>query len=423
MKQPVAPTNKRQVVKHKKLSALTPLEIDRLCAGGETRNVDFKQNAKLDGEDIVAMANGGGGVFLLGVDEITINGFQKGKVVGVGIRPGYDAIRLAVINSCKQCMPSIQPRFQKVRHPEGLVVAVFIDKPDTVTCTSGGTYAVRLEGGRQALDPERLKHIFIEQEAEAFLVRFRTVSAEILNKLGELGKEVEENISSLHKAVEPLQETADELKSDTEEIKQYTDDIISHVEEAGSFAEQASTAVENVEAEVSDISRAIQSMPEPQCHFRPSEACGYDSRQLDEAVEHLGGHLEQIEHRLEEVLGNPSPYSLSGVAESIQETVESIKGSLDDDNASAVLERIEESLERDLEGTSEALGNIQESLKEVLEETSGALGKIQESLERDLEGNSDALEKIQESIDHLEKRLNNLTGERRDKQRGKQKRK
>jgi predicted HTH transcriptional regulator len=157
---PVSANSSKSAQKKKKI-ALTPLQIDRWCAGGETRTIEFKQNAKLDGGDIVAMANGGGGVFLLGVEDTNVKGVQKGKVIGVGVGQSYDSIRLAVISACKQCMPTIQPRIQKVRHPKGLVVAVFIDKPHTVTCTSGGTYECTHSQPESEAGPGPLRGFFM----------------------------------------------------------------------------------------------------------------------------------------------------------------------------------------------------------------------------------------------------------------------
>ncbi|MFB3068119.1 MAG: hypothetical protein ACE1ZI_02510 [Acidobacteriota bacterium] len=47
-----------------------------------------------------------------------------------------------------------------------------IDQARSVTCSRDGTYVIRLTGGRQALDPERLKQRFFEQESTAFLTNF-----------------------------------------------------------------------------------------------------------------------------------------------------------------------------------------------------------------------------------------------------------
>jgi methyl-accepting chemotaxis protein len=160
------------------------------------------------------------------------------------------------------------------------------------------------------------------------------------------------------------------LKSDTEELKHYTDDIIGHVEQAGNVAEEASASAQNVEEQVAEIGRAIYSMPQTRCHFEPPEACAYDSGELQEAVDHLGSRLQDIDDRLEEVLGVPAISPLTDIAEDILATVNAIKERLDD-----------------------------------------------------FEGTSDALEKIQESLDRLEERLNDLKGGSEDVRRSKPKRK
>jgi chaperonin cofactor prefoldin len=255
MNRVLASTNKRRSVKQKKNAVVTPSQIDRWCAGGEIRTVEYTQADNIDSEDIVAMANGGGGVFLLGVEQRTAKGLQKGEVVGV--RGSFDTIRGKVMNSCKNCMPSIQPRIQKVRHPKGVVVAVFIDKPHTVTSTSAGTYTIRLDGGRQPLNPERLKHIFIEQEAEAFLVRFRAVSAEILDKLVELGTEVAENISSLHEAVEPLEEKISSLHEAVEPLEEKISSLREAVEPLEGQISSLHESVEPIQQAAEELNRNL----------------------------------------------------------------------------------------------------------------------------------------------------------------------
>ena len=76
----VRPKAKKAVV----ISAYLPVATKQLLSRPEGLEVDFKRDAEaVKQDDLVAFANSGGGVILVGVDESKgRNGVQKGIVVG-----------------------------------------------------------------------------------------------------------------------------------------------------------------------------------------------------------------------------------------------------------------------------------------------------------------------------------------------------
>lgn len=254
-------------------------KINKWCREGENLSVQFKSTlSSLKGPDIVGMANAEGGSILLGIEEHVEKGVQKGKIVGV---TDLEKIRRTVNNLCTSCSPPIRPRIQRVKHSKGTVVIVGIDKARSVTCTRGGTYVIRLTGGRQALDPERLKQKFFEQESAAFLNQFRSASAEIVAQLEKLDGAVQEDLQSLGKNINNVELLAADLKGGAKETGAMSKKISAQVELAGGFTEKTVNLASSVEAGLSRLNQSVESLVD----FRQS--------MLDE--------LEEIKRRLHRI--------------------------------------------------------------------------------------------------------------------------
>jgi predicted HTH transcriptional regulator len=178
-------------------------QVDRWCAAGETQDVEFKRDASLERDDIVAMANAGGGVFLLGVEEYTVDGIQKGRVLG--LKGALDKIQQGINHVGRDCLPPVRPRIERVYHPNGSVMVVFIDKPPSLVCTPRGRYVIRVGGGIQPIDPAKLLQMLLDQESASFLQRFQTAADEILRRLEQVSAELKEELASLHTTLENIE--------------------------------------------------------------------------------------------------------------------------------------------------------------------------------------------------------------------------
>ena len=239
-------------------------KVNKWCREGENLTIQFKRTlSSLKGPDIVGMANAQGGSILLGVEEYDENGVKKGKVVGV---KDLEKIRRAVNNLCTSCSPPVRPRIKRVNHSKGTVVIIGIDKARSVTCSGDGTYVIRLTGGRQALEPERLKQRFFEQESTAFLNKFRSASSEIVAQLEKVGDVVQDDLRLLGKNINNVEHLAADLEGGVKETRAISDMISVQVDLAGGFTEKTVNLASSVEAGISHLNQAVESL----VHFRQS---------------------------------------------------------------------------------------------------------------------------------------------------------
>lgn len=140
---------------------LTPTDIDRLCAAGESLTVEFKSEAQRrlsDGElveNVVCLANTDGGTLLLGVED-------DGSVTGARPRHEGDVtdprrVAALVTNATR---PAVSVEVDLVRHPQGEVLAVQVPRSRVAVATSRGRYVRRMIGVRG--EPECVPLFFYE---------------------------------------------------------------------------------------------------------------------------------------------------------------------------------------------------------------------------------------------------------------------
>jgi ATP-dependent DNA helicase RecG len=128
---------------------VTPDEVRRLIAEGESFTVEFKgeQRSPLNDaelvETVVCLANGEGGVLLIGVDDDgTVTGARPRHEAGI-----TDPRRLTALIA-NRTRPSLSVRCSIVALPEGDVIAIQVDEAPTPVGTVDGRYVRRAIVGR-----------------------------------------------------------------------------------------------------------------------------------------------------------------------------------------------------------------------------------------------------------------------------------
>lgn len=160
-------------------------KVRLLLQNAEGLDVDFKANAKVEAEDLVAFANSAdGGMLLLGVEEVTVDGVQQGSVVGCRVD---DDARLAIVNKAAACIPPIAVSVDVEWEGEKAFFAVTVPSGDDKPyCTANGTYKIRGDGRNVPLVPSSLLNLLLEREGGRFLGRFREATADLERDISEL---------------------------------------------------------------------------------------------------------------------------------------------------------------------------------------------------------------------------------------------
>ncbi|ACB83882.1 RNA-binding domain-containing protein [Natranaerobius thermophilus] len=167
------------------LSLSTRAQI--LLSREEGFDVEFKQTLNaVDSEDIVAFANSKhGGAILAGIrEEQEESGRQGTEIVGC---PIGDEEKLTILNKAASCHPPVylelyiensqKTPFYRIEIPSGK------EKP---YCTPKGTYKIRGDGRTNVLLPDQLLSLFVEEESEQFIGRFKEATKELEKSHSEL---------------------------------------------------------------------------------------------------------------------------------------------------------------------------------------------------------------------------------------------
>lgn len=159
-------------------------DTKRLLFGEEGREVDFKQTPNsVKQDDMVAMANSSGGTILIGVAEkLSADGQQSGEVVGCKVG---EKIKRGLINMAANCKPPIEVTV----HRENTVTQkpiLRIDVPEgdmKPYCSGAGTYKLRADGQNVAIDPQLMRAIILQAEADEFVARFKAAGDAFVDEL------------------------------------------------------------------------------------------------------------------------------------------------------------------------------------------------------------------------------------------------
>ncbi|MFP4344328.1 MAG: helix-turn-helix domain-containing protein [Anaerolineales bacterium] len=220
-----------------------------LLRGAETYDVEFKESLSgLRSDDLIAFANSPrGGTILVGVREYkTAEGLQRGKVIGC---PVGDAEKLSIINRAESCIPSVElsifvensgkHSFFRVEIPSGR------DKP---YCTGGGTYKIRGNARVNALTPARLLHLFMENESQEFLTRFRRATADLERDLAETDAKVTGALQGLF--------------GNLLELQRVLENVFGSATTAQSLTDHATTLTADTQAMVVELNRRVARLEE-----------------------------------------------------------------------------------------------------------------------------------------------------------------
>ncbi len=225
MVQPKKKSTAKKIVKPKVKKAVAvksvilPVATSKLLSRSEGLEVDFKRDTEaVKQDDLVAFANSGGGVILVGVDESKgKNGAQKGKVVGCDVS---DRERNKIVSRASQCRPAIAVRVTIETHGKYSIFRVDIPKGG-LHCTPNGTYKIRRDGQTDIIDPAAMAQIIVELERKRILYYLRSaVRPEIEDAQSDMEAKYEEALSeidSLRSQIDELDEREDYYDRDHEE--------------------------------------------------------------------------------------------------------------------------------------------------------------------------------------------------------------
>ncbi len=185
----------------------------------EDADFDFKANAKgLKADQIVAFANSGGGIILLGVEDNT------SAVVGCGgSNPSeIDEIKRLINAKAASCHPPIPVEIDVENVDAGKpVYRITIPSVPDLCCTAEGVYKKREDGRNLFISPAEVKSRVLEIEAEEFTER-----------LEEAAKGIEEKVEGLISLIEDLDKKVEETKEAAEKARRAADAAESAAEDA-----------------------------------------------------------------------------------------------------------------------------------------------------------------------------------------------
>ncbi|SCC68957.1 RNA-binding domain-containing protein [Bacillus wiedmannii] len=196
----------------------------------EGYDVDFKRTLKgLSVDDLVAFANSSiGGTILVGIDEtVDEDGKQIGKIVGCKIG---DNEKLIILNKASDCRPSVDVEiyvenegdtpFYRIEIPSGEC------KPYS---TLKGTYLIRGDGRNLPLNQDKLLNIFVEEQGETFIDRFKKATETLEEQLGRLQERIEGTNGKIHTFEHSIDNLQFDLSNDVQDILGEIHDLTDNV--------------------------------------------------------------------------------------------------------------------------------------------------------------------------------------------------
>lgn len=192
----------------------------------EGYDVEFKRNIKgLSVDDLVAFANSPtGGTILVGVDETTDkDGKQIGEIVGCNIG---DNEKLTILNKANDCQPSVDVEIYVENEGDTPFYRIEIPSGDHKPySTFKGTYLTRGDGRNLPLNRGRLLNMFLEEQGETFISRFKKATEDLEGHIAELENRIDDTNSKIDKFEHNIIDLQEELSSDIHEITSNVSDL------------------------------------------------------------------------------------------------------------------------------------------------------------------------------------------------------
>ena len=192
----------------------------RMIKGEEGVIVEYKQSVDaVEQDDLVALANAEGGTVLVGVKELRQTGRQYGHIVGCEV--GEEA-RRKLLNKAAGCLPSIDIKITVEGSRRHRIMRVDVTealrKP---CCTSSGTYKIRKNSTKVAIDPELLAAMILERESREFLKRFESAGYAIMQALEKATALLEEKLARIESIADEAVDAARDAAASAEDANAY----------------------------------------------------------------------------------------------------------------------------------------------------------------------------------------------------------
>ncbi|MFC1505776.1 helix-turn-helix domain-containing protein [Thermoproteota archaeon] len=165
----------------------------RMIRGEEGVIIEYKQSVDaIEQDDLVALANANGGTILVGVKELRRAGRQYGEVIGCEVG---EVARRKLLNKAAGCLPPVDIQIIVEGSGRRRILRVEVtEESKKPCCTASGTYKIRKNSTKLAIDPDLMTSIILERESREFLKRFKSAGDAIIRSLEQATALLEEKL-------------------------------------------------------------------------------------------------------------------------------------------------------------------------------------------------------------------------------------
>lgn len=205
-----------------------------MIRGEEGVIVEYKQSVEaVEQDDLVALANAKGGTILVGVQEIRQKGRQYGDPIGCEVG---EKARRKLLNKANECMPPIDIQITAEGSGKRRILRVDVtEEPKKPCCTSSGTYKIRKNSTKVAIDPELMTAMILERESQEFLKRFKSAGNAIIKTLELATASLEEKLEKIEILVNEASKTASEAADSAAQAVEAATDAAAAADDASAF--------------------------------------------------------------------------------------------------------------------------------------------------------------------------------------------